>query len=318
MRPTSNLFCTSVSTPSPPANQLFLSQPRRGTRGRRRLWIPRAITQADIERGRAIVKEWGPDHHSRDRVVSDFEIMCKLSGLPTNDPFSALGFLGQLANSGLGPGSVDTYTGYVSKRYRMKDVQLAAAARHADHEARHAADISDDILWRYVCEASQKYKAILWILYVAGLRSRAIRFLRRRRIYVPKKWGSADMEFVVMIDKTRKRRALRAILSLPKAWKWLRPPPCSYSLRLLQEGDPEERLFDGITASDINAELKAISKRFQLPRPTTYSFRRAFINRIIPLVGKKGEMTKFTLHFKASTVDAFYRRTQDDQNKIKN
>jgi len=313
-----NLFCTTVTSDSSPTPRLFYSKQRTVTRGRRKIWVPRAITQADIERGRGIMQEWGPDCHTRYRVVGDFELMCKLSALLTSDPLAAVGFLGQLANSGLGPGSIDTYTGYVCKRYRsLTNVQKAAAARHADFDAKHAADISDDTLWTYVEEASPKYRAILWILFISGLRSRAIRFLRRRRIFIPEKWGSADMEFVVKIDKTRKRRALTAILSLPKAWKWLRPPPHAETLSFLQHGDQEERLFDDFKATDINAELSAISKRLDLPRPTTYSFRRAFINRIVPLVGKKSEMTKFTLHFQQSTVDAFYRRTQDDKNKIK-
>lgn len=48
-------------------------------------------------------------------------------------------FLGQLANSGLGPEMCDTYIGYVTKKYRMTDVYKAA--RHADFDARHALDV---------------------------------------------------------------------------------------------------------------------------------------------------------------------------------
>ena len=200
----------------------------------------------------------------------------------------------------------------------MADVMKAASARHADFEGRHAPDIPDDILWQYVVEADFVWQSILYVLYVAGLRAKAIRYFRRNRIYVPKKrmWKKESLEFVVRIDKTRKRRALRAILQLPKEWDWIPQPPTDQTWQFFAEGDAEERLFEGVTASDINSELRKMSARLNLPRPTTYSFRRAYINRIIPLVNNKKQLTEFTLHFETSTVDAFYMRTRADKNKM--
>jgi len=262
------------------------------------------------------MEEWGPNHRDRDRVIRDFELCCKLSNLPTNDSSVGVALLGQLANSGLGPGSCDTYIGHVTKRYRMTDVSKAASARHADYEARHAADIDDDTLWKYVLEASPLYRRILWLMYIAGLRAISIRYLRRRRVHIPKRWKSADIEVVVKIDKTRKKAALRAIMSLPKTWEWIQPPPHKDDIKFFQDGPADERLFEGITATNINDELRRISKKLSLPRPTSYSFRRAFINRVIPLVTSKKKLTEYSLHFSVSTVDAFYKRTQDDISKM--
>jgi len=120
----------------------------------------------------------------------------------------------------------------------------------------------------------------------------------------------------VKIDKTRKRRALRAILVLPKEWNWIPEPPSPQTWDFFYEGDAEERIFEGITASDVNNVLHRMSMQLNLPRPTTYSFRRGYINRIIPLVRNKKHLTEFTLHFEDSTVDAFYKRTRADQRNM--
>ena len=308
--------------PSISPARLSLPRPRRARRtGRKALWTPRAVSEADLNRGAALLQEWGPDHRSKDRIVLNFDTMCMLSGLDKKDPRAAIGLLGQMANSGLGPGSTDVYIGYIHKRYRFSalyDVLKAAAARHANHESRHAPDVSDDILWQYVEKASPQYRPILYLLYVAGLRPRAIRFLTRKRMYFPSwnLWQSEDIEISVYIDKTRKKRALRAILSLPKNWTWIKPPPHKATLSFLQEGDRESRLWEGVTATHITSELKKMSEKHGLPRATTYSFRRGYINRIRPLVRNKKHLTEFTLHFDVSTVDAFYRRTKEDIKKM--
>lgn len=312
---------TTAITPlkiTPPA----LPGPKRAIKakrgGRKCTWIPRAFNEADINRGMKLVEEWGPDHRTRDRVVMNFEMCCHLSGLHTRDPRAALGVLGQMANSGLGPGTSDTYIKYINKLYRMTSVSKAAAARHADYDSKHAADIPDDVLWRFVNEADLKWQAILYILYTAGLRSRAVRFLRRSRIYIPSQssWGSEELEFNIKIDKTRKLRALRAILKLPKDWQWLLPPPSTQTWDFLTFGDPQERLFDGINATKINHELSRMAARLSLPRPTTYSFRRAYVNRIAPLVRNKKHLAEFTLHFEPSTVEAFYMRTRAEKRNM--
>jgi len=315
------LFCVantgsvSSSLPVTPA-RVSLPRPRRSLRHGNRKWFPRAISEADLNRGRILLEKWGPDHKNRDRVISDYELVCHLSGYETKNPLAHIGFLGQLANSGLSPGTSDTYIGYVHKRHRMTNVTKAASARHADHEARHAPDLPDDVLWRYVQEASPRWAPIFWLLYTAGLRPVALRYLSRRRISVPNDWKKEELEVSVRIDKTRKKKALRAILLLPKSWKWIRPPPSDDAATFLREGDREEKLFEFATATAINLELRKMSQRLGIARPTSYSFRRSFVNRILPLVRNKAELTSYTLHFKKDTIDAFYRRTKDDERKM--
>jgi len=319
------LFCVSVNDataaaiPVLPSRLIFPATrrpARAGRRGRKPKWTPHALTQADINRGKAILDEWGVSHDNRDRIRTHYETMCHLSGMEFKNPLAAIGFLGQMVNAGLGPGTCDTYVGYVHSKYWMQNVLKAASARHADHEGKHAPDIADDILWKYVVGARDKWQPILWVMFVGGLRPRAIRFLRRRRIGMPTNWAQDDLEFSVMIDKTRRRRALRAILTLPAKWKWRLAPPSKTAEKFLREGDQDVRLFEGVKATDINRELTRLSKSLDLPRPTTYSFRRAYINRIYPLVRNKTELTEKTLHFEVSTVEAFYRRTKHDAKNV--
>jgi len=130
-----------------------------------------------MNRGMSILQEWGPNNNTRDRVIMNFEVACHLSGLDRKDPRAAIGLLGQLANCALGPGTTDTYIAYINKKYRMSDVMKAAAARHADHESRHAPDLPDKTLWEYVINADFIYQPFLYLMYIGGLRTRAIRFL---------------------------------------------------------------------------------------------------------------------------------------------
>jgi len=312
----------SEASPAPQPSfspcRLQFPRPRRSQRGRRPKWTPHAFTDADLNRGMQILKEWGPNHQDKNRVIMNFEICCHLSGMDKKDPRCAIALLGQMVNSGLGPGSCDTYIGYIHKRYKMFDVLKAASARHADFESKHAPDVADEILWRYVVEAKPKWQPIFYLLYTFGLRPIAIRFLCRHRIYLPSKehWGQECIEATVAIDKTRKRRALRATLSLPLEWDWILPPPSEETWSLFTTGDPEERLFEGITASHIDTELRTMANVLQVPRPTTYSFRRGYINRIFPLVRNKAELTQYTLHFDVATVNAFYKRTRDDLRRM--
>lgn len=231
----------------------------RSRKGRAARWIPQAFTEADFNRGMQILEEWGPKHTNSDRVISSFETSCYLSGMNMRDPRAAVSVLGQMANSGLGAGTTDTYIGYLHKKYKMPDVMKAASARHADAEVRHAPDISDEILWKYVEEADFIWQPIFYVLFVAGLRPIALRFLRRNRLFVPgkRRWGKDNIEVTVKIDKTRKKSALRAILSLPASWEWIPEPPTDEVWNFLSQGDdPEERIFQGVTATHINTELR--------------------------------------------------------------
>ena len=90
----------------PPRVQSTLSR-RRG--GRRRIWTPSPVTSADRERGRELIALYGPDRRASMRVVADYRHFCAISGFDPTDPEACAAVLGQMDNSGLGAGSLDTY-----------------------------------------------------------------------------------------------------------------------------------------------------------------------------------------------------------------
>jgi len=81
--------------------------------GRKRIWNVRAVTQEDRNKGKELTTTWGRKDSTRRRVIADYE----LSGIDPNAPSSAEAKLGQMENSGLGPGTQETYLRYVFKRY---------------------------------------------------------------------------------------------------------------------------------------------------------------------------------------------------------
>ena len=101
-------------------------------------------------------------------------------------------------------------------------------------------------------------------------------------------------------------------MRLPLEWDIIPAPPCEKTLRFFSEGLPKDRLWPGLTATAVNNELRRMSVELGLPRPTTYSFRRAFVNRVINFVSSKKELTLYTLHFSEETVEAFYRRNRQE------
>jgi len=286
-------------------------------KGRKKIWQVRPASQSDRDKGRELVMTWGRNDTVKRRVIGDYEQLCRMSNLDPNSPASVEAMLGQMENSGLGPGTQETYVRYVSKRYPRAayDTAYAAGVRYADFENKHAPDVSDEDLCAYVDGARAEdvqAEAILYLLKECGFRTKACRFFRRFRVYLPPldEWMSEDstMEVTVTIDKNRRRRQHRTTLRMECAL-WEIPPPSLrvWNFFMNESLDRNERIFSDFTATKVNKILARIAKRAGLPKATSYTFRRGYINRMIPRLKGKRELTKYTLHFKEETVEAFYR-----------
>ena len=251
-------------------------------------------------------------------MITGYELACALGGHSPTDPRSAVALLGQFDNAGLGPGSAQTYMTFVRSKYRGAATEplYAAEVRYADFENGHAPDVDDDCLWCYVEASRGRLQSLLYLLYVAGFRTKATKYFTQSRIWMqqPPTWKEREfcLEVVVTVDKNRHRRALRTTLRLPSAWD-IKPPPQAV-LEDLQEGPEAEKLFAGMTSTFVNDKLKALSTAHSLSPVTTYSFRRGYLNRVSQLVRNKKELTGYSLHFAESTVEAFYRRRTTEVN----
>jgi len=304
-----------VKRHTPPISHNSGQAQRKGRKGRKSVWNPIALTKSDYDEGFRLLKEWGRDQRTQVRVQRNFLTICRLSGRSHTDPVCAIGTLGQMANQGLGPGTRSVYMNYIRKKYNAAyEASYAANVCAADYDAQHAKDISDEVLWKFVELAPPNDQPILYLMYVCGFRVKAIKYFRRSRIFLPRwrQWNQRALEIIVAVDKNRKKKGMRTTLILPPQWN-LRKPPTYSAWQFLMEGDENECLFREVTATKVNNVLRKIAKDNSLTRPTTYSFRRAYINRVAHLVETKGQLTKFTLHHDEATVDAFYRRTAKER-----
>jgi len=312
---TSPFSKTIVVTRKNPPSQYYGAITKAVKKGRKAKWIPEALRKCDYDEGMRLLKEWGRDNNTKLRVQGNFMSVCRMSGLAHNDPMAAAGILGQMSLNGLGPGTRATYMEYIRKKFpAAREASHAAGVCAADHEAHHAPDIEDAVLWQYVIHAPDEWRPLIYLMYVCGFRVKAIKFFRRRRIFLPpwKNWASRDLEIVVAVDKNRPKKGKRATLILPSSWNYPRPPT-RQDYSFLMDGDADEKLFSNLTASKVNVVLRKISKEKSLPRPTTYSFRRGYINRVLELVKDKDKVNRYSLHFDPATVDAFYRRTAKEK-----
>lgn len=286
-------------------------------KGRKKIWQVRPVSQSDKDKGRELVTVWGRNDTAKRRVIGDYEQLCRMSNLDPSSPASVEAMLGQMENSGLGPGSQETYVRYVGKRYprAARDSAYAAGVRYADFENKHAPDVSDDVLGAYVDGARAedvRSEAIIYLLKECGFRTKACRYFRRFRVFLPplEDWYSENsiMEVTVTIDKNRRRRQHRTTLRMECAL-WEIPPPSQrvWEFFMSESLDPNETIFPDYSATKVNKVLKRIAAREGLPKATSYTFRRGYINRMIPRLKGKRELTKYTLHFKEETVEAFYR-----------
>ena len=312
-------FCSVHVLPRGPPRRRPVGRPlpaqelqKKPRRGRKAVWIPKAFTTADFDRGKELLAQWGRNTSAKQRVLSGYELACALGGHLPTDPKSAVALLGQFDNAGLGPGSAQTYMTFVRSKYRGAAVEplYAAEVRYADFENGHAPDVEDECLWRYVELAQGRLQSLLYLLYVAGFRTKASKYFERSRIWIQQlaKWREREfcLEVVVTVDKNRRRRAHRTTLRLPSVWD-IKQPPLTV-IEDLQEGFEDEKLFAGMTATKVNSYLKSLAALHGLPRTTTYSFRRGYLNRVAQLVSNKKELTGYSLHFAETTVEAFYRR----------
>lgn len=223
-----------------------------------------------------------------------------------------MALLGQFDNAGLGPGSAQTYMTFVRSKYRGAAVEplYAAEVRYADLENGHAPDVADESLWRYVELSRGRLQSLLYLLYVAGFRTKATKYFEKSRIWLQQRatWKEREfcLEVVVTVDKNRPRYAFHLLGTFKQP-----PKPV---LEDLQEGPEGEKLFAGMTATSVSAKLEALAATHGLPPVTTYSFRRSYLNRVAQLVRNKKELTGYSLHFAETTVDAFYRRRATEVN----
>lgn len=299
-----------ASAPVAPIRSRPPSRFKKPTESRRK-WVVRAVSADDKKKWEEIRNEYGPKATvDRDRVRSDYDEFCKLSGLEKNG--ESLGWcLGQMANK-LAPGTVDGYIAYASEGSRTADVNYVrktAQAFHADATTGHAPDINGKILKKFVNLAPMAHQPVLFILMSTGMRVKDIARLRRRQVGYRKK---SSLRVQIRLSKTAKRRALRTTLTIPS--EWLGVVPASFTCWLKNTCKSKDaKMLKGYTAAKVNAILRRVGKKFDMPRPTTYSFRREYMNFVREWCGGDSDLERsYTKHMSTSITEAHYVRFEED------
>jgi len=289
----------------PKAVSLFAS---RRSKARRKYW-PRAVTEADKAAWERLKRAYGANTDNRDRVNDDYDVFLRASLLESNA--ESLGwFLGQMSRD-LAASSCASYLKHVLAKNRVngsKLVRNVAEAYNADTIGGHAPDIELNVLLKYIELAPPEIQPVLWLLLVTGLRVKDLSRLRRRQI-ARKKTG---LSFLLCLTKGRRRRCLRCKLDIPAEWHG-KIPDSLIEILVQSRQSKKKRIFKNHTANKLNAQLRKMSKSHNLPRPTTYSFRRHYMNFIVEKCG--GDVARqatFTKHISASITEAHYVRFEED------
>lgn len=284
--------------------------PKRERARRKQMWEPSVATPADMERGRSFVEKWGPPDPSMHTSVRRYEEMCRASNCSPYDEQSLMMALGQMLAAGLSAGSLETYVKAIAKIYFPQGARrlLPAVQRaHADSDSSHAPDLPDPVLKQLIEKLSSPFKATAYMMMYTGIRMVGLRWLRRRQIVLQ---DNGSIKVQVKVDKNKKRRVMRQDLLIPAS---LIDRPARDVRRFLVEGDSEERLFATVTITTLNAALKKAARKLSCQRPTSYSYRRAFMNRIRKHCNKTGEdPARYTMHISKNILEAHYKRFSED------
>lgn len=265
--------------------------------GRPRKWTPRRLTTADVVAGAVVLKKYGPDLATNERVRADYLKFCKLNRLTSEEGYEP--WIGQMRNSGLSGGTIQTYMEAATQGDKSTSAYVAmkaASALHANSLTGHARDI--DLATGVAIIEAAKAKAPgqaqqLWMLLATGqrrvdihrLHPQSVKIQRKRKLTVKWMWTKG-------IRKIAHRREVTFPLEgLPDA-----PPELEQTL--MSKKAPFE-----CSVAVLNRCIKKLGYQ-----ATTGSFRRLYSDRIEAYC-KKNNIPKadMMLHRDDTMDKAFYK-----------
>lgn len=206
------------------------------------------------------------------------------------------------------------------RQYVVEDAKEEAAK----HGRGHAPDYClSTLIVIYECVPSST-RAVCWLAIALGLRNIDLQWLRPVAItFGHVKNGElqdlwVDVAFGKVIRGTGDRRTLHLKRSMLPG---ILPPP--ELLQMVAEGRQDFTSWEIADVDTFNRALKKAMPRTNLlfvrGAPTTYTFRRNFVHRIINCCRNPNgsvrwdEVTEYTLHFKEENVKAHYCLTAEDR-----
>jgi len=280
--------------------------------GRRPLFRPRVATAEDASVYQTLVDTYALDANdaTRRRVVADFGSFAATNGL-TDRPCTCLKlWLGACHRDGLAWSTIDTYSGYITKatlpvlalgdRQEWLSIRAVIRAVHADSDTKAAPTVCRDHLIRILASPSLSLRVRQAIAAIAftGCRLADARRWRRKQVF----FGTRALKVEVHLSKNRRRRSKRRTIRIMDCEELL-GLTMDPSLPGLQYGDADERPLSGVTVGMVNTQLSRTCAILHLPRYTTYSFRKFFIQQVIKWFEYDwSQIVNLTLHTHASML----------------
>lgn len=273
------------------------------TKGRRSKWVPHSITPCEVTIGQKYIEEHLASRSAQSRVQANFLAMCELSGLEPDEAIP--GYIGQLKESGLASGTIHEYLKAIRLLIRPSTYRpaiKACAAAHADADTTHAADLPGNQLDWLTEKAQPGLYEVLFFLRLTGARLADLRRLQRKQIVFKEEEAVVHIQF--RRTKNRTKRSLRKSVEFPISWGG---PVRGEVLRAFLQVPGYVKLFRPYTVSYVNRELKKLCAQVDYRSCTSYTFRRAFMDRVIRTV-PASERSEFTLHLNGHVLYAHYAR----------
>jgi hypothetical protein len=217
-------------------------------------------------------------------IIAKYKRFCNINGLSVEQGLTP--WVGQMLESGLSPGTVDTYVQTVIKTLPVLNrsseahsIGHAAAAFHTHVGGRgHAVDFDQSVANKILDAVGTDYKEeapIFWTMMITGLRPSCMDRLFGEDITFAEKFSEPHLRLKVRftkgIRKTRKRREVFfPISNLPA-------PPERFIPKMKKKQHPLR-----CTAQKLNSTLKEICQKLKIERVTCGSFRRLYSKRIVP------------------------------------
>ena len=290
--------------------------------GRRALFRPRIATEEDrIVFDRLVQTFAAPANaETRKRVVADFASFGATNGVSDRPCLCLKLWLGACHRDGLAWGTVDTYSAYITKviypalswndRHEWQLIRGVTRAAHADSDTKGACTIPREHLIQVLGSPllTLRVRQAIAAITFTGCRLADVRRWRRRQF----RFGRRGLRVEVRLSKNRRRRSKRRHLRVHDCERLL-GITMDQSLWSLNGGDPDERPLGKVTVELVNGLLARVCASLHLPRYTTYSFRKYFIQKVIAYHDYDWpRILDLTLHTRMDVVAAHYDGILDE------
>ena len=208
----------------------------------------------------------------------------------------------------------------VLRGFMIDDASEAAAKAPRGHAPDYCLSMLT-VLYKHLAPGHQ---VLGWLGLAAGLRNVDFQSLQLHNLALRyAKDGTLD-ELIITVEfgKTIRKTTERRTVCLPRVLLPKQQPPETLKRLSSKEGSSGWRMA---TVDEFNQEARLAARRadtiYRRGAPTTYSFRRNFVHRVIshckgPIGVNWEQVTKYTLHFSDENVRANYELTAADYNDL--